>query len=268
MSYQIPGAASLDEMTCFYGNSRLPVRGPRRDLDTRYLACLGGAETFGRFVPAPFVELLERRLRRKAVNLGSLNCGLDAWLGDPDLVSIAKGADLCVLQLPCLHQLSNRFYRVHPRRNDRFLKASEGLSALYPEVDFTEFHFTGHLIMHLKASDMERFAAVQAELQRAWLSRMQGLISCLDTQVLLLRLQKIDEETGGDPAPISVEMLEQIAPHAQAALDITVRPAGQSMELGDMIFGTMQQPSAEHMLGAVTHQLIADKLARAIRDLD
>ncbi|MCL6284489.1 DUF6473 family protein [Ruegeria sp. 2012CJ41-6] len=268
MSYQVPGATSPDEMTCYYGNSRLPVRGPRRDLDARYVACLGGTETFGRFVTAPYSELLERKLKRKSVNLGGVNCGLDAWLGDPDLIDIAKGAELCVLQLPALQQLSNRFYRVHPRRNDRFLRASDGLQALYPDVDFTEFHFTGHLMRHLQAADAERFETIKTELERAWLNRMQHLISVLDTNVVLLRLQIETEDMIGDPAPVSAGMLARIAPQAQAVLDIPVRPAGQSMELGDMIFGTLQQPAAEHMLGPATHQVIADRLTRTIRDLD
>ncbi|MEX0349255.1 MAG: DUF6473 family protein [Paracoccaceae bacterium] len=268
MSYQVSGAASPAEMTCFYGNSRLPVRGPRRDLDARYLACLGGAETFGRFVPSPFCELLERRLKRKTVNLGGVNCGLDAWLADPDLISVASGAELCVLQLPVLHQLSNRFYRVHPRRNDRFLRASEQLQALYPEVDFTEFHFTGHLMHRLKAVDSGRFLTVQTELERAWQSRMQQLIAVLDTSVVLLRLQTLTEEASGDPVPLSAQMLARIAPNAQAVLDVPVHPAAESMELGDMIFGTLQQPVAEHMLGPATHQIIADRLVRTIRDLD
>ncbi|MFA3920353.1 DUF6473 family protein [Ruegeria hyattellae] len=268
MSYQAPGAPSPEDVTCFYGNSKLPVRGPRRALDARYLACLGGTETFGRFVPTPYCELLERRLRRKTVNLGGVNCGLDAWLGDPDLISIAKGAELCVLQLSALHQLSNRFYRVHPRRNDRFLRASDGLQALFPDVDFTEIHFTGHLMRHLQAADAERFETVQTELERVWLDRMQHLIAVLDTNVVLLRLQIETENLIGDPAPVSARMLSRIAPQAQATLDIPVHPAGQSMELGDMIFGTLQQPAAEHMLGPAAHQVIADRLARSIRDLD
>jgi len=83
------------------------------------------------------------------VNLGVLNAGLDVLSSDPAIVAALGQAEAAVLQITSAHNMTNRFYKVHPRRNDRFLKASSVLRTIYPEVDFTEFHFTRHLLSHL-----------------------------------------------------------------------------------------------------------------------
>ena len=68
---------------------------------------------------------------------------------------------------------------MHPRRNDRFLRASERLQSLYPEVDFTEFHFNRHLLGRLQELSEERFAEIAGELRQAWLARMKHLLTLL-----------------------------------------------------------------------------------------
>ncbi|HAW46955.1 MAG TPA: hypothetical protein DCX34_06910, partial [Roseovarius sp.] len=63
---------------------------------------------------------------------------------------------------------------VHPRRNDRFVAATDALRVLYAEVDFTEFHFTRHLMRRLAAISPARFARLRTAVQEAWLARMSG----------------------------------------------------------------------------------------------
>jgi hypothetical protein len=62
--------------------------------------------------------------------------------------------------------LSNRLYTVHPRRNDRFLRASGILRTIYRDVDFTEFHFTRHMLDHLRCLSEDRFDIVRTNC--AW----------------------------------------------------------------------------------------------------
>ncbi|EPX82368.1 hypothetical protein Salmuc_04093 [Salipiger mucosus DSM 16094] len=161
-------------------------RGPRRSLDESYVAFLGGTETYGRFVAAPFPALAEQRLDRVCVNLGAVNAGPDLYLNDAGALDVAARAELCVVQMMSAQNMSNRFYGVHPRRNDRFLRASEGLQALYPEVDFTEFHFTRHMLGRLREVSAERFAQVTEELRQAWMARMTQLLTVLRGRALLL----------------------------------------------------------------------------------
>jgi hypothetical protein len=82
-----------------------------------------------------------------------------------------------VLQIPGAQNLSNRLYTVHPRRNDRFLRASGILRTIYRDVDFTEFHFTRHMLDHLRCLSEDRFDIVRNELRVAWMARMQRVLS-------------------------------------------------------------------------------------------
>ncbi|MEY8841801.1 DUF6473 family protein, partial [Cribrihabitans sp. XS_ASV171] len=233
MSYEYAGAAAPEGEICHYGASKLPVRGPVRALTAPYLACLGGAETFGRFVPRPFVARLESRLELPCVNLGVVGLGLDTLLNDPELLRIASTAELAVLQLPGAAGLSNRLYRVHPRRNDRFVAASDRLAALYPEVDFTEYHFVRHLLGDLATLCPARFEQVRKELSTAWCARMGQVIDRLQGKLVLLWLRYTGElvaEQGGslgpDPCLVTPDMVQSVAPRAMALLEMEVHPSG------------------------------------------
>ena len=157
---------------CRYGQSRLLVRGPQRSLDDPYVAFLGGTEVYGRFVEFPFVDSLQARLGMDCINLGSVNAGLDSFAQDDTLIGVARNARLTVVQMLGAQNISNPYYRVHPRRNDRFLAAQPALKTLYPEVDFTEFHFNKHLLCTLREISAQRFEQVREQLQRSWVDRM------------------------------------------------------------------------------------------------
>ena len=274
MSLHMTGAGALEDPICNYPGSRLPVRAPCARLEGRYLAFLGGSETFGRFVETPFPALLDRRLGQTCVNLGSINAGLDAVLGDAGAMRIAAAAALTVVQLPDAQNLTNGFYRVHPRRNDRFLAACAPLTALYPEVDFTEFHFTRHLLTALHRHCPERFATLRAELQRLWVSRMHRLLRALGGRALLLWLHdggdrpRPDAPLGGEPLLVSSTMAGRVSRRARGLVEVPVTAAGQlEGETRKMDFGPLQRPTAEHMLGPVMHARIADRLGDAIAAL-
>jgi hypothetical protein len=162
--------------TARYGCSRLVFRGPSRDTGQRFIAVLGGAAAFGRDIAVPWPDLVEHRLGRPVVNLSLPQAGLDAWLGDPDVMALVGRAEDVVVQLTGAAHLSNRFYSVHPRRNDRFVGASGALRHLFPEVDFTEFAFVGHMLKALSARGEVRMRPLVAELQATWADRMGQLL--------------------------------------------------------------------------------------------
>lgn len=193
---------------CRYGASRTLFRGPVRDLSGPYLAMLGGAATFGKGTARPFAELVEAELRLPVVNLGVVNGGPDVWLCDPDALAVAQGAQLSVVQVTGAEGMGNPLYSVHSRRNDRFLAAAPALRALYPGVEFTEIHFTRHLLQVLRDADPRRFQTVVEVLQENWLARMRALLGQLP-QPLLLWL--VAEEPLFITAPM-VEALHPLAP--------------------------------------------------------
>lgn len=263
----MPGAGALDESPCRYGSSKLLCRGPRRALDRPYVAFLGGSETYGKFVQHPFAALVEDATGKPCVNLGSANAGLDAFVHDVELMRIATGADMKVVQVLSAQNLSNRFYRVHPRRNDRFLAASPVMASIYNEVDFTEFHFNKHLLCSLHLLSPNRFDVIRAELQQAWLSRMRLLLQSLGANTVLLWLryqedqhQDVHARLGPKPHLVNQSMLESLRSEVRAIVEIPVKPAYQAGELGEMLIGPMQVPAAKQMIGPGGHHDIATRL--------
>ncbi len=234
------------------------------------MACAGGEETFGRFVDRPYAAILEDRLDRRCLNLGSLFCGVDALCGDAGLFELLNRAELCVLQAPGLLSQSNRFYRVHPRRNDRVLAPSSELTHLYPEADFTDVHFVGHLMVYLQQFRDARVEIVLEELRRNWVKKISELLDRLEVPVVLLGLRVLQHtEDHRDPvsAEVSPCMLNAVRPHCAGMVKIAVQVSGQSEELEDMLFGTLQQPMAEHMIGPAAHKTIADALIEPVQNL-
>lgn len=182
-----PIAVSGDPL-CRYGGSKLSFRGPQTGTNTPFCVVLGGSETFGKSVVDPYPACLARLLGQPVVNLGCAHAGLDALVADPAVMSLCTRARLTVVQVLAAQHLTNRYYAVHPRRNDRFVRAKAPLAQLYPEVDFTAFHFTGHMLSALCAVSAERFALVRQEMQRAWIARMRELAQHLPGPSILLWL--------------------------------------------------------------------------------
>ncbi|WP_245222669.1 DUF6473 family protein [Ruegeria sp. HKCCSP351] len=257
------------EAACQYAGSNLWFRAPHGNLETPYVACLGGEETFGRFVEYPYPALLAKRLPQPCINFGSLFCGADALLADPGVLNHVNGSDLCVLQVLDVPYQSNRFYRVHSRRNDRFLEPSCDLQDLYPEVDFTEIHFVRHLLERLRAIKDARFEVVAQELRETWLRNTSELVRRIKPRVVLLWLHiQRQEDRHRDLVLPDADMIEQVRPLCADVVECTVSVSSLSDEIEDVLFGTLQQPVAEHMLGPSAHREIALKLEAALRELN
>lgn len=269
MAYAFPRDGALDYFPCRYGNSRLLFRGPRRDLGAPFAAVLGGTEVYGKFVPRPFPELLEERIGRAVVNLGCVNAGIDAFLNDPDTLDVARRAETVVIQILGAQNLTNRFYTVHPRRNDRFVGATAELRALYRDVDFTEFAFTRHLVAVLQSRSPARFAAIAAELQSVWRSRMEQLLSPLPGRRLLLWLGETAPPPAGqalDPlAPaafVDAAALRALRPLVDGLVEVRLDRPGR--DLSGLAFSSLDAPAAAAVPAATDHRHIAEVLAGAL----
>ena len=116
--------AGLTYAPCRYGMSRIMFRGPKRRLDNPYFACIGGTETYGKFIDRPFPALIEKDIGRHCVNFGCVNGGVDAFVNDLTIMAACHKSDLTVVQVMGANFLSHRFYSVHLWCNDRFLRAS------------------------------------------------------------------------------------------------------------------------------------------------
>ena len=268
MTYATLGRSALDYFPCRYGTSKLVFRGPRRRLEGDFATFLGGIETYGKFTAAPYPALVEQQTGLRSVNLGCVNAGVDAYLSDPNLIDICARARVTVIQLMGAQNMSNRLYSVHPRRNDRFLAASPLLHRLYPEVDFTEFHFTRHLLNALVQACPQKFASVRKELKDTWMARMHTLIERIGTRVVLLWLADHDPSGDGpcglcatDPLFIDRQMIEALRPEVDAVVETVARPAEIAQGQGELLFATLERPAAQGMLGPVVHDRAARDLA-------
>ncbi len=266
MTFISPGAGALDYWPCRYGKSKLMFRGPQRDVGGPFVAVLGGNEAFGKFVSRPFPDLLEPRLGLPIVNFGLPNAGLDVFLQDADVMRMAGAAQAVVVQVLGAQNLTNRYYAVHPRRNDRFVGESRALRDLYPDVDFTEFHFTSHMMGALHRRSADRFGAVADDLRGIWLDRMTALLDRVGARTILLWAAAQPPRaaatvtTGHYPALIDEAMVARIRPLAAAYVEVSLKPDWPSA--GDL--HPLPDPAVA-VPGAAAHRQMADAIAPVLR---
>ncbi|KZY36347.1 hypothetical protein A3731_15945 [Roseovarius sp. HI0049] len=250
---------------CRYDGSRLLFRGPRRRLEGDFVACLGGTETYGKFIANPYPDLLEGMTGLPCVNFGWPNAGVDVFAKDRALLDCARRARLCVLQVPGALNMSNKYYRVHPRRNDRFLQATDALRELFPEVDFTEFSFTRHMMRHLHSLSADRFGHLRRALETRWVAGMTDMLQRVEAPVALLWLSaRAPEATGAaglwdDPALVTRDMLEALRGQVHAIVEPGLSAADRGIDPAPL-----QSPQvrriAQEMLSPRAHERAAEAL--------
>ena len=84
-------------------------RGPVPNLDEPYMACIGGAQTMGRFVATPFASQLAAALELPCVNLGLGGAG-PRYALKPDVLAVLQRAKLVVVQIFAGRSASNSRY--------------------------------------------------------------------------------------------------------------------------------------------------------------
>ena len=266
MAYAFPGAAALDYSVCHYAGSRLLFRGPPRPLDRPYVAVLGGTESYGKFVTEPFTDLVQQGLGLNVVNLANVNAGVDLYLNERAVIEIALKAEAVVVQVTGAQNVSNRFYTVHPRRNDRLLGVTPEMRHLYSKVDFTEFNFTRHMVTSLFRQSAERFRPVAAELRKAWSDRMKMLLGQLPQRKILLWMADSPppaeplEGLGPDPLLVDATMLDALKPLVTAYVEITPSEAARAEGLSGKVFTQLEQAAALGVPGQGFHREVANQL--------
>jgi hypothetical protein len=269
MSFLSADSNAFYNELCRYGRSPQLCRGPKRVPDRPYIALLGGSETFGKFVERPFAQILEDFSGETCVNLGCGDLGLDALLADDDLLEAAREAEHVVVQILSAAHLTNPYYRVHPRRNDRLVEPSQALRRLFPEVDFTRYHFARHLLAELQGISAERFGQVAEAAQLVWSRKMAALLERLDSQTTLLWLRYDTPAAktgriGPNALLVTRAMVDELRPLAGRVVDIRVRPSGQEGHPRPMGVSMFPAPAVAQMIGQASHFEIAETLQRGL----
>ena len=274
MKHETLDGGGLSYAPCRYGTSRMFFRGPRRPLNGRYITFVGSTETYGKFIAKPFPALIEEQLGEVCVNFGVVNGSIDAFMNEQMVQAACHDALINVIQLMGAHNMSNRFYTVHPRRNDRFLRASTILRALFPEVDFSDYCFTRHMLGALHEVSPERFDIVRHELQEAWTARMRSFLTEVGAHSVLLWFadqmpsdaawEDRPEPFKADPLFVTRSMIDNLRPYAHSV--VIAQPSARAMAKGTagMVFDANQKEAAEQLLGPAAHKEAAEALYEAL----
>ena len=276
MSIESMGPRALDYLPCRYGASKLVFRGPRRDLSKPFIAFVGGTETYGKFITNPYPSLVEKSLGLPCVNFGLMNAGIDAFVHDPFVIEAARKADVTVVQVMGAQNMTNRFYTVHPRRNDRFVAASTLLQTIYREVDFSEFNFNKHMLNDLLTLSPGRFDAVKMELRQAWLARMRLMLGGIKGKTVLLWFssdappeQDVNDGTGlgSDPLFITRQMMDEVTSMVTKVVRVSASPEATDAGTQGMVFGELDALAAQQMLSPLAHEEAAAEVVDAIETM-
>ncbi len=274
MAYENLGEGALDYYPCRYGKSKLLFRGPRKKLEGDYLACVGGTETYGKFLEKPFPAMLEEVIGMPAVNFGCVNAGVDVFANETTVIEACSNARATIIQVMGAQNMSNRFYAVHPRRNDRFVRASTLMKTIFREVDFTDFSFTRHMLGELQALSEERFEIVRDELKEAWVGRMKILLKKIEGKTILLWFanHSPDEANslaglGKDPMFIDRAMIEEVRPHVTDLVEVVPSFAARNKARESLIYSPLEEPAVKGVPGVAAHQEVTEALADCLKAL-
>ena len=219
----------------------------------------------------PFPALLEERLGIDCVNLGVHSAGVEVFLKDDAILDVARGAEAVIVQAMPAQNQSNALYAVHPRRNDRFLRAQVPFHSLFPEVDLTDIHFTRHLLVRLAAVSEARFETVAAVLADAWIDQMQRLLAAIDRPVIHVWFGMAPPPPSvsfDDPtALVTKPMIECVSRDAAGMLEIVPSDLARQDPTTDMHLRASDAKRAGEFPGALAHIEAAEALAAQLRAL-
>ena len=142
------------------------------------------------------------------------------------------------------------------------------LQAMYAEVDFTEFHFTRHMLQTLQAVGPARFEVLADELRTAWVLRMKTLVARLVAPVLLLWLGDAPPRPAGaapdplhDPVLVDAAMLAAVRGLVADYAEVVSSPGARAAGIDGMEFSPLDRLAAAELPGPAVHAEIAAALA-------
>ena len=262
--------STLDYQLCSYDGCRLNFRGPAPVLTEPYIAVLGGTEVFGRFIQHPFTELMQEWTGMQVANLGVAQAGLSLFSEEPWLLDAGSRADVTVLQVLGAQNMSNRLYSVHSRRNDRFLGVSPELREMYPDVDFSQINFTGHLLETL-SKDEVAFAKLVQELKWAWVQRMRRVLAMIQGDVILLWMSDHSPDEigtqlhGAEPLFVDREMINELSDEIAGFVEVVTDRAAPDLQ--GKVISEDEAEAARCMPGPQDHLRAAEAVSVEVSHL-
>jgi hypothetical protein len=170
----------------------LPVmlRGPAPDAlaPGGFVACVGAAQTFGRFCEKPFAALLSEDLGLPTVNLGFGGANPQLFVRQPKLLGLMNKSALVVLQV------------MSARNEDNSLFEGGGFGSLRSRATGEQLRAEEAYELLLASRDRELVTSVVRETRRSWVASYQRLVSSIEVPIVLLwlsvRAPEYNEEYG------------------------------------------------------------------------
>lgn len=141
---------------------------------SEYIACVGAAQTFGRFAPLPFPALISRCLGIEALNLGRGGAGPGFHLSCPTLMTYINRARLVIVQIFSARSQSNSLFTVSGERV-RGINRVDG-----SEASADQFY------TWLMRQDRELASRIINETRTNYVSAMTELLEAINAPKILL----------------------------------------------------------------------------------
>jgi hypothetical protein len=151
------------------------------------------------------------------------------------------------------------------------------MQAVFPDVDFSEFCFTRHMLGHLLARAPDRFPILREELQAAWAARMRTFLDGVGGNVVLLWLsphlpsdapwEQRPEPLLRDPLFVTRRMVDALRPRVRGV--VMVRPPARLADGGAVRRGQPVDARAQaaRALDPAGHREAAAALTGVIRSV-
>lgn len=252
--------------------SYLWVRGPTIDRSRPYIACVGAAQTFGRFCLRPFPTLLGDRLGVQVLNLSDGGVG-PGWIDNPVFLDLLNGASMVVVQI-----LSAR-----SEGNSRFDNRATGSHVGIRVRDGQRMTFFDFFRDLIETESAEMVAQVVRETRANYVQRTLQVLAKIRSPKTLLwfsvrRPDYLDQPGSAHgyfseyPHLVNRAMVEELCPHADDYVECTSRaglpqplwPANKDIEGAKLKGGCLENL---YYPSPAMHALAADLLEPACRRL-
>jgi hypothetical protein len=223
LGYQRLDRRAFDYELWFVEDGRLCLRGPRRSVpEAPFLACVGAAQTFGRFVARPYPAQLEALSRRPVLNLGLSGAGPESFLKRGTLQELMRKAEIVVLQIMSGRSVSAGVFRC--RANAGVLEFVEG-----PRAGEVRVAKDAYAILK-REYGANAFSEQVAAVREAWVDRYRRLLGEIERPTYLLWMSNRSphamvedpDDLGTFPHLVTEGMVAALAQHCAGTIDATL----------------------------------------------
>ena len=198
-------------------------RGPAIDPAAPFIACVGAAQTFGRFTDRPFSQILGERLHTQVLNLGVGGAGPRLFLRKEFLDWINR-ARLVIVQVLSGRSESNSFFENNETGTLHGIRLA----------DNAKMRFDRFLEDLIRAGNLADVRRALAETRQNYVANMVELLSSIHRPKILLwlstrgpdyeeKLSSAYHAMGEFPHLVNRSMLDQLMPHADRYVEVVSR---------------------------------------------